>query len=137
MQCLNIKQDVFLSNSTSKSRFIDMLSSYLIMSGNKVINSDEDADTETARYALHVSETGRRVNVVADNTDVAHLLLYHWKSGMANITFTFERSKATFDISSSVLERPAIIKPYFLVLHAWTGCDTTSAIHSKGKKPLT
>ena len=113
MQCFNIKQDVFLSNSTNKSRFIDMLSSYLIKSGNKVINSDEDADTETARCALRVSETGRRVNVVADDTDVAHLLLYHWKRGMANITFTSERSKATFDISSSVLERPATINHMF------------------------
>ena len=33
---VNIKQDVFLSNCTNKSGFIDMLSSYLINSGNKV-----------------------------------------------------------------------------------------------------
>ena len=33
---VNIKQDVFLSNCTNKSGFIDMLSSYLIKSGNKV-----------------------------------------------------------------------------------------------------
>ena len=32
---------------------------------------------------------------------------------------------------------PANIKPYLLVLHAWTGCDTTSAIHSKEKNSLT
>ncbi|KAG1679337.1 hypothetical protein GQR58_012921 [Nymphon striatum] len=31
---------------------------------------------------------------------------------------------------------PAQIKSYLLVLHAWTGCDTTSAIHSKGKNSL-
>ena len=56
---------------------------------------------------------------------------------MANITFTYEKSKATFGISSSLSEMPASIKPYPLVLHAWTDCDTTSAIHSKGKTSLT
>ena len=32
---VNIKQDLFLLNSTNKSRFIDLLPSYLIKSGNK------------------------------------------------------------------------------------------------------
>ena len=77
-----------------------MLSSYLIKSGNKVIISNEEVHTEIARYALHVAKTERRFNLVADNTDVSLLLLYHWKSGMANIKCTSERSKATFDISS-------------------------------------
>ena len=45
--------------------------------------------------------------------------------------------KATFDISSSHSKMPANIKPYLLVLHECTGCDTTSAIHSKWKTLLT
>ena len=109
----------------------------MIKSRNKVINSDENTDTEIARCALHVVETGRRVNLVADDTDVALLLLYHWKSCMVNIAFTSDKSKATFDISFSISEMPDNIKPYLLVLHAWTSCDTTSAIHSKGKTSLT
>ena len=44
------------------------LSSYFIKSGNKVINSDEDTDTENARWALPVAETGR-VNVFADDAN--------------------------------------------------------------------
>ena len=115
---VNIKQDVLLSNSTNKSRFIDMLSGYLIKSGNKVINSDEDADTEIARCALYVAETGRRVNVITEDKDVVLLVLCHWKSGMANITFTSEKSKATTDICSSLSEMPANIKLYILVLRA-------------------
>ena len=46
---VNIKQGVFLSISSNKSRFMYMLSSYLIKSGKKLINSDEDAETEIAR----------------------------------------------------------------------------------------
>ena len=94
---VNIKQGVFLSISSNKSRFMYMLSSYLIKSGKKLINSDEDAETEIARCAVHVEETGRRANVVADDTDVALLLLYHWKSSMANIIFTSDlRTQSNF-----------------------------------------
>ena len=52
---------------------------------------------------------------------------------MADVTFISERSKATFDIKSSLSEQSHLLKPYLLVLHTCTGCDTTSAIHSKGK----
>ena len=31
----------------------------------------------------------------------------------------------------------ANIRLYLLVIHAWTGCDKTSSIHSKGKNSLT
>ena len=94
---VNIKQGVFLSISSNKSHFMYMLSSYLIKSGKRLLNSDEDAETEIARYAVHVEETGRRANVVADDTDVALLLLYHWKSSMANITFTSDvRTQSNF-----------------------------------------
>ena len=134
---VNIKQDVFPSNDTNKSRFIDILSSYLIKSRHKVIKTDGDADTEIARCAVNVAETGRRVNIVADDTDVALLLSHHWKSGVVDITFISEKSKATFDISSSLLEMPANIKQYLLILHTWIGCDTASTVHSKGKNSLT
>ncbi|KAG1681696.1 hypothetical protein GQR58_011692 [Nymphon striatum] len=87
--------------SLNKRRCADVQCNLSTKSGNKVIKCDEDADTEIVRCALYVAETGRKVNVVADDTDI-----------------------------------PAQIKSYLLVLHAWTGCDTTSAIHSKGKNSL-
>ena len=89
-----------------------MLSGYLIKSGNKVMKM------QTRRYAIYVAETRRRVNVVTEEKDVVLLLLCHWKSGMANVTFTSEESKATTDICSSLSEMPANIKLYILVLRA-------------------
>ena len=78
---VNYKQDVFsqtaLTNLVSFTCYQAAWSS-----GNEVINID--VYTEIARCALHVAETGRRFNVVAGITDVAPLLLYHWKSAMAN-----------------------------------------------------
>ncbi|KAG1648968.1 hypothetical protein GQR58_029433 [Nymphon striatum] len=72
--------------SLNKRRCADVQCDLSTKSGNKVIKCDEDADTEIVRCALYVAETGKKVNVVADDTD--------------------------------------------------TGCDTTSAIHSKGKNSL-
>jgi len=55
---------------------------------------------------------------------------------MTDITISTEKTKATYDIRLSSKGFSAIIKPYLLALHAWTGCDTTSAIHMKGKTSL-
>ena len=40
-----------------------------------MVKCDEDADTEIVRCALDVVKTGIKVNIVADDTDVALLLL--------------------------------------------------------------
>ena len=109
----------------------------MIKPRSKVINSDEDTGTEIARCALYVAETGRRVNVVEDDTDVALLLLYHRKCGMANVKFTSEKSKATFDISSSLLEMPAKHQTICSGFACMDWLCTTSAIHSKEKNSLT
>ena len=86
--------------------------------------------------ALELATTCVHVNVVADDTDVALLLLYHWNDTMADITITSERTKATFGMKSSMNSHSSLLKPYLLVLHSWTGCDTTSAFHMKGKTSL-
>ena len=71
-----------------------MLSKNLRQTGNKVVECEEDADTHIVRCALELAATGVHVNVVANDTDVALLLLYHWNDTMANITITSERTKA-------------------------------------------
>ena len=83
-----------------------------------------------------MATTGVHVIVVADDTDVALFLLYHWNDTMADITITFDRTKASFSIKSSINNHSSLLKPYLLVLHSWAGCDTMSAIHMKGKTSL-
>ena len=99
----------------------------------QLIKCEEEADIEIVRCVVDAAKAGGRVNVVADDTDVAILLLYHWNEEMADVTFISKRSKATFDIKSSLSEQSHLLKPYLLVLHTWTSCDTMPAIHSKGK----
>ena len=120
MKC-SIKQDVFLANGANKSRFITVLSKNLRRTGNKVVECEEDADTHIVRCTLELATTGVHVHVVADDTDVALLLLYHWNDTMADITITFERTKASFSIKSSINSHSSLLKPYLLVLHSSTG----------------
>ena len=70
--------------------------------------------------------------VVADDTDIAIMLLYHWKDCMANIIFYPDRVQKGLSIK---LLTPGLlsIKEHLLFVHAWSGCDTVSAPYGKGK----
>ena len=54
------------------------------------MNYKEGAGTESIKCAIDFAEHCD-VDVVADDTDVALLLLFHWKSFLHKITFTSEK----------------------------------------------
>ena len=70
--------------------------------------------------------------VVADDTDVAIMLLHHWKRDLSDIFFLQERDKKIWSISKA-LNSIVDIKEHLLFIHAWSGCDSTSSILGKGK----
>jgi len=74
---ITMRQDDFLSRSENKAWFIELLSAHLTTYDNTLFNCKDDADTQIAKFALDVAKTGKNVNVVCDDTDVAILLLYH------------------------------------------------------------
>ena len=69
--------------------------------------------------------------MVADDTDLALLLSFHWKPLLHKITFTSENK--SWNIRDAVSTLQDALQSYIMVLHAFTGCDTTSAIYTKGK----
>ena len=69
--------------------------------------------------------------MVADDTDVALLLLIHWKPLLHEITFTSEKKSWNIRDAFSTLQDG--LQSYIMVLHAFTGCDAASAIYAKGK----
>ena len=83
-------QGPFLSNSNNKMQFIQLLGEALEGVGHHVEYSHGDADTLIASTALEIAASGRKVSVVADDTDVLILLLYHWNDEMADIFFYSE-----------------------------------------------
>ena len=86
----HVTQDRFLSNEKNKSQFIVLVSEYMRNNHQEVINCD--ADTTIVETAISQAETSSNsVVVVADDTDIAVMLMYHWKDSMADVIFYLER----------------------------------------------
>jgi hypothetical protein len=132
-------QEAFLSNASNKQRFISLLAQHLQDCSYHIRQSEGDADVDIAAVAVHLSRQGNAVVVYAEDTDILALLLYHWQPSMAPVHFKSDgKAKSAgkcVDVAAlqNRIGRSACQK--ILVLHAFGGCDTTSAIfmHGKGK----
>ena len=73
---VTMKKDHFLSNSSNKQSFINMLSSYLQKRNCQTRHSQADADLLIVQTSV---ESARRINtvLVGDDTDLLILLCYH------------------------------------------------------------
>ena len=123
-------QEAFLSNEKNKRRLIKKISKMLIADRQTVRNCKEGAGTETVKCTIDFGKHCH-VNVVADDTYVALLLLFHWTPILHEITFTSK--KKSWNIRDAVSTLQDSLQSYIKVLHAFTGCDTTSAIYANGK----
>jgi hypothetical protein len=124
----------FLSNFRNKAGLISLLSTRLTADGHNVYVCTGDADTKIVSTALDVSRE-KEVVVVADDTDVAVMLLYHWNDSLCNVYFFQERGKKCWSIRQAQ-QQLSSIKQHLLFIHAWSGCDSTSAIMGKGKPSI-
>ena len=100
--------------------------------------STGDADTMIVHCALQLATHGTEVMVVEDDTDVLILLIYHWQGQMANVYFLSESSKTQkcWKIRDIAAKAGAGLVSHILFVHAWSGCDTTSATFGQGKTGL-
>ena len=55
---------------------------------------------------------------------------------MADIVFSSEKSSKTWCIRDIVNQIGPVLKRFIIFIHAWLGCDTTSAIFEHGKTRL-
>ena len=74
---------------------------------------------------------------VANDTNILVLLIYHWHKSMklfmhSEVTKKNGREKQTWKIEDVVLGLGNEIPRHILFIHAWTGCDTRSAIYKQG-----
>lgn len=133
-------QEVFLSNEKNKHQFIQLLSRSLRDAGHVVHNSTSDADTMLVSVALK-SASNRQVVVVSDDTDVLLLLVHHWNESLFDIYFKSEMRKShrtggMWEVGAIQQKVGEVIVRHILFLHAWGGCDTTSAVYGQGKTIL-
>lgn len=130
-----VSQADFLSNAVNKSRLICMLSVALKQKGLTVLQSNGDADTEIVCTALKLSNQ-KNVTVVSTDTDVCVMLIARTPtSSSINVLHpgTSTHPGKLYNISD-LQETLGVMKDHILLVHAFTGCDTTSAIYGKGKK---
>ena len=92
--------------------------------------------------ALENASDGKTVTVFGNDTDLIVMLLHHWNEDMENIVVRSEYTRngvkwlkqlnikeATSMLSTTVIDN-------LLFIRAFGGCDTTSAIHDKGKATI-
>ena len=131
-------QQGFFSNEKNKTNFISLLTTHLRGTGHQVEVSCGDADTRIVSSALEFAWNGQ--TVVAEDTDVLIMLVYHWRNCMEDIFIRKESRLSTpgemismKDATSSI---PVVIQRHILLIHAWSGCDTTAATFGHRKMYL-
>ena len=101
-----------------------------------------DADTLIALTALENASLGRSVTVFANDTDIILMLVFHWKQDMAEISVHSsvgsqgKKKLKVFNVKEASEMLDMDIKHLLLFVHAFGGCDTTSAIFDKGKSAV-
>lgn len=126
-------QQDFLANSVNKARLISLLKVHLESSGFHVIQATSDADTLLVATAMHIAISGISV-LVGQDTDLLVLLVALVTNNVFMlIPGTSKRADRVFNVRK-LQEGLGDMAQHLLFLHAFTGCDTTSAIFNKGKK---
>ena len=136
---VNCKQSEFLSNSKNKTALIKELSKRLRNDGHMVVECEGDADKTIASKGIEMAKEGKQATVVADDTDILVMLVYMWEETMNDLFLRHEARKSIKkdveiinikDVSSKLAIH---VKENLLFIHAWGGCDTTSATFGQGK----
>ena len=132
-----MERERFLSNPTNKSRFIHQLTATLQPEFGVVI-AEQDADLTIVLSALNTA-TEEPVIVVADDTDIIVLLLYHFHENHKDVFFkpepkwTSVKEGRCWDIRLTQQLLGRHLCNNLLLMHALTGSDTTSSLYVIGK----
>lgn len=126
-----VTQEKFLANENNKNRLICMLLQTLKQGGIEVQQATEDADGVIVDAAISLTAKYESVAVVSEDIDVLVLLtgigntyenLYFHKPGKG------KKGGLWYSTTSFKFD-----PKHVLFIHAFTGCDTTSAFFGHGK----
>jgi hypothetical protein len=129
-------KDKYLSLQKNKANFVEFLSTYMSTVGIATIRCTGDADTTIVGTAISTARTNLGpTQVIADDTDIAVLLLYHWEETLDDIFVIQDLAQKSWSVKmlQSKIEG---LKKHLLFIHAWSGTDTTSFIFGKGKATI-
>ena len=95
------QQSAFLANEMNKKYFVNALISHLNEAGHEMYQALNDADTLIVKTALAIATT-EAVTVVANDTDVLVLLIYHFKITMSDIFVRSEDGRTLLSCSARI-----------------------------------
>ena len=130
-------QKMFLTNDANKEQ--KLLTIYLLLDGHHVEVSTGDVDSLIVAHALTKTEsTDSTIVVVADDTDVFIVLLRFLKKALKPIMMFREpkskqEERRLYNIKEVAARLKQEVLSNILAIHAWGGCDTTSASYGIGK----
>ena len=129
------QQEAFLKNEHNKTQLIKILTEKFKEEGHHIRNSESDADTLIVSTAIDYARN-ENVTVVADDTDILVLLMFHWRIDLKEVYFKSEGSRKrksnVWNIRVLSEHHGSDVSDNILFIHAWSGCDTTSATYKKG-----
>lgn len=128
-----LSQYKFLNNVNNKSRLIRLLTEKLESFSIAVKHAKDDADDLIVETALITSQTNTDSTViVGDDFDL--LVIMTARSPSNSEIFFLKPGKGKVEQKTcSTRSLEGICKKYILFLHAFSGCDGTSAMFQKGK----
>ena len=132
-------RNAFFTNNMSEKLFIEIISQQLQKCHYIVHQAQNDADTLVVKTALTIASRDIPVTVVPDDTDILAMLVHHITPTMADIYLLSDmpaRGTAQVHVTPVHSVRYAIgdkAVQQLLVVHALSGCDTTSALFGRGK----
>jgi len=104
-------------------------------------STQEETDSRVVLYCIHAKESGFKVvKVRSPDTDIFFILL-HYANTLQGIRVLFQTGKGNkrrcLDVSEMSQSLTPVACSALLGLHAFSGCDSTSAFRGKGKiKPI-
>lgn len=136
---IKVPQEKFLSNPKNKQRLIVFICTGLGLQGIETKQAPEDADCLIVRTALEKSEDYQHVIIVGEDVDLL-VLLNGLGASRQNVLLQKSDRSGTgckqFTATSFIRGDLSLPPGIELFLHAFSGCDTTSAIFGQGKTKL-
>ena len=126
-----------MSNLGNKQRFVNLLNAFLEGCGFICLAARDDADVLICDTAVDLYKSKQNVTVVGDDIDLLVILLHRIHINDQSTTRLFLSTKTcVYDIQSVKRQLGDSVVSIILLLHAFTGSDTTSRILGVGKDKL-
>lgn len=131
-----VSQEDFLSNINNKKLLIQKLSHIFNQDGIEFLQAPEDADVLIVTTAIDKTTEYDEVQIIGEDIDLLVLMTQYGREKNNLYLNKYDRSKKTCIRYNTNSFKYPNLSPIISFLHAFSGCDTTSAIFGKGKEKI-